>query len=348
MISGLQDALTIILVVVASEGLGWIAVRLGQPKVLGELTTGLVLGASLLGVLDPQQPVIAAVGEIGLLVLLFEIGLETDIRGLVHVGAAAATVGLAGVILPLVLGTGVGFLFGLGWLPALMCGAALTATSIGISARVLRDVGRIHSIEGRVVLGAAVLDDVAGLVILAGVTAVATAEIAATAAAGGPAAGPEAGSGASPLASVALLAAFAAGMVLHRTRWRLGTERAARVLGFVVVPVFFAVVGAGVQIRSVGGAWPLALGLALLVVGVAGKFAAGYAPRKFRGNRALVGLAMVPRGEVGLVFAATGSALGVFDRTLYSVVTLVVMATTFFTPPLLARMVRREPATHAA
>lgn len=333
----LTTALVIVLIVAASEALGWIAVRLGQPKVLGELATGLVLGASLLGVLDPRQPVIATIGEIGLLVLLFEIGLETDVAGLWRVGGAAAVVGSVGVVLPLVLGTGVAMLFGLAWAPALLCGAALTATSIGISARVLRDVGRIHSVEGRIVLGAAVLDDVAGLILLAAVTAVVG-----TAAAAGGAAGT--GAGHSALASAGLLAAFATGMVLHRTRWRAATERTARVLGFVVVPVFFAVVGAGVQLRAIGGPRALALTAALFGAAVLGKFLAGFAPRGFRGSRTLVGLAMIPRGEVGLVFAATGSTLGVLDQTLYSVITIVVMATTFLTPPVLARHVRRTTA----
>jgi len=329
-------ALTVITVVAASEGLGWVAGRLGQPKVLGELMTGLVLGASLLGVLNPHDPIIATLGEIGLLVLLFEIGLETDITALVRVGGAATAVALAGVALPLLLGTGCALLFGLTWLEALLCGASLTATSIGISARVLQQLGWIRSTEGRIVLGAAVLDDIVGLALLALVTLIA----------GSVALRGEA-SQRSPLTSVALLVAFGLGMALHRTRWRRPTERGVRVLGFVVVPMFFAVVGAGVQVRAIGGAWPLGLTLALVVAGVAGKFAAAYAPRGFRGNRVIVGLAMIPRGEVGLVFASTASALGAFDQTLFSIVTLVVMATTFLAPPMLARAIRRASEAHA-
>ncbi len=325
-----SDALTIVAIVIASEALGWVALRLGQPKVLGELMTGLLLGASLLGVLDPTREAIAAVAEVGVLVLLFEIGLATDVHSLVKVGVAALTVGSVGVILPLVLGTATAALFGLGWLASLLCGAALTATSIGITARVLRDVGKIDSVEGRIVLGAAVLDDVAGLALLAAVTAIAGAATTQ----GGQA------SGHSALASLALIASFGAGMVLHRTRFRSGTARTVKVLSFVVVPVFFAAVGAAVQIRAIAGWWAAGLAFALFVVAVFGKFASGYAPRGFKGNRALVGVAMIPRGEVGLVFASTAATLRIFDETVFSVVTLVVMATTFLTPPVLARMTR--------
>lgn len=328
--NNVADALTIVAIVIASEALGWVAQRFGQPKVLGELLTGLILGASVLGVLDPNRAAIAAVAEVGVLVLLFEIGLETDVRALLQVGVAALTVGSVGVVLPLIFGTAAAYLFGLGWLESVMCGAALTATSIGITARVLRDVGKIDSVEGRIVLGAAVLDDVAGLGILAAITAIAgavTAKGVQTA-------------GHSPLASITLIAAFGAGMILHRTRFRSGTERTVKVLSFVVVPVFFAAVGAAVRLRAIAGWWALGLALALLAVGVGGKFAAGYAPRGFKGNRALVGVAMIPRGEVGLVFASTAATLHVFDATVFSVVTLVVMATTFLTPPVLARLAR--------
>lgn len=331
--SSVADALTIIAVVAASEALGWLAQRLGQPKVLGELLTGLLLGASALGILDPSRPVIATVAEIGVWVLLFEIGLETDIRALMRVGAHAATVGSVGVVVPFAAGTAAAMLFGLNWLESLMCGASLTATSIGISARVLRDVKRIDSTEGRIVLGAAVLDDIAGLALLAIVTALAGA-----AHVGGTGDSTKH----SAIGSIVLIGSFLAGMVLHRTALRHSTERVVKVLGFVVVPVFFAAVGAAVQLRAIAGSRAIGLTVALLVIGVLGKFVAGYAPRGFTGDKALIGVAMIPRGEVGLVFASTARTLGVFNETIFSVVTLVVMATTFLTPPILARMVRRR------
>jgi Kef-type K+ transport system membrane component KefB len=332
-VDNVSTALIVVAIVASAEILGWAAQKIGQPKVLGELATGLVLGASVLGILDPNTAVISTLSEIGLLVLLFDIGLHTNIRALAQVGPASLTVGSVGVVIPLILGWGVAELLGLTSSQAIMCGAALTATSIGISARVLQDLGKIDSLEGRVVLGAAVLDDIAGLVILALTSAFA----------GGSAAN-NGGQGHSILGSVAILVAFATGMMLHHTRIRFRAQKVVGVLGFVVVPIFFAAVGAAVQVRSISGWQAIALLILLLVVGTLGKFIAGYAPRRFTGNKALVGLAMVPRGEVGLVFATTAHAAGIFDDTLFSVVTLVVMATTFLTPPVLSRIVKQTEA----
>src|SRR5918912_3282193 len=163
----------LVAVILATKALGEVAQRLGQPSVLGELVAGVLLGRSLLGVLDPADPVLTAMAEIGVLVLLFEIGLHTDLESLIEVGSSALTVALVGVALPFVLGYGAAVWLGLNPIPAVVCGAALTATSIGISARVLSDLGQLDTPEGQVVLGAAVLDDVVGLVILSVVAAVA-------------------------------------------------------------------------------------------------------------------------------------------------------------------------------
>jgi len=315
----------IIAVIVAAEALGWIAQKLGQPKVLGELATGLILGGSAFGILDPHQPLVSTLSDVGLLVLLFSIGLHTDIKALARVGRSALLVGTVGVVLPFILGWGAALAFDLGQMPAILCGAALTATSIGISARVLQDLGVIDSVEGRIVLGAAVLDDVAGLVILGVVSSMA---------------GTSGGGSSALLHSVAMLAAFAVGMALYHTPARARVERGATILGVVVVPVFFAAVGAAVQIAAIAGWHGILLCITLLLVGVIGKFVAGYATPGFQGNKALVGWAMVPRGEVGLVFATTALAAGVFDNALFSIVTLVIMATTFLTPPVLTRVVR--------
>jgi Kef-type K+ transport system membrane component KefB len=157
---------TLVAVIVGTKALGEVAQRANQPAVLGELVAGALLGASVLGVLDPSDPVIAAFPELGVIVLLFEIGLHTDLRALARVGSAAATVGLVGVAVPFAFGYGVASWLGMEPVSALVCGAALTATSIGISARVLSDLGCLASREGQVVLGAAVLDDIVGLIIL--------------------------------------------------------------------------------------------------------------------------------------------------------------------------------------
>ena len=145
----------------------------GQPAVLGEMLAGVVLGRSLLGWIDPSNAadpnhdVLHLLSELGVVILLVEIGLETDLKGLLRVGGASSTVAVVGVVLPFAFGYGVCRLLGLGQLPAIVAGATLTATSVGITARVLAELGRLKEPESQVVLGAAVIDDVLGLVILA-------------------------------------------------------------------------------------------------------------------------------------------------------------------------------------
>ena len=334
-------------VLVTAKVLAALAQRIGQPAVLGELLAGVLLGGSVFGLLDPNDPVIHALSELGVIILLFEIGLHTDIRSIARVFGAATTVAIVGVVLPFVLGYGV--VVGLGGLeriPALVCAAALTATSIGISARVLSDIGQLKSPEGQVVLGAAVLDDIVGLIVLSVVSGIVTAGswsmggvvqttvislgfvvIALTL--GRLLARPlfrsvEAIKAPGTLTVLALafalvlsaiaarsgsamiLGAFAAGMILNTTRARSEIERATTSIGHFLVPVFFASVGAAVDLSSFRETKTLAIGGMLVIAGVVGKFLAGYAPWWFRGNKALVGVAMIPRGEVGLIFAQMG------------------------------------------
>src|SRR3954469_17553340 len=146
--------------------LGALAQRIGQPAVLGELVAGVVLGASALGVIDPKTEILHLLSEMGVVILLFAIGLETDLRQLLRVGGAASAVACVGVALPFALGYAVCHVLGLSNLVAIVAGAALTATSVGITARVLSDLGRLQDPEGQIILGAAVIDDVIGLIIL--------------------------------------------------------------------------------------------------------------------------------------------------------------------------------------
>lgn len=361
-----------------------LAQRIGQPAVLGELLAGVVLGGSVFGVLDPNDPVIHALSELGVIILLFEIGLHTDIRSIGRVFGAATTVAIVGVVLPFVLGyAAVMRLASLESVPALVCAAALTATSIGISARVLSDIGQLKSPEGQVVLGAAVLDDIVGLIVLSVVSDIVTAGswsvsgalrtalisvgfvvIALTV--GRLLARPlfravEAIKAPGTLAVLALafalmlsamaaragsamiLGAFAAGMILNTTRARAEIERVTTSIGHFLVPVFFASVGAAVELSAFRETGTLAVGGMLVVAGVVGKFFAGYAPWWFRGNKALVGVAMIPRGEVGLIFAQMGLATRAITPGLFSAIMLMVLVTTFLAPPLLARIGARGP-----
>ncbi|HEU4749271.1 MAG TPA: cation:proton antiporter [Gemmatimonadaceae bacterium] len=368
-------------VLATAKLLGAVAQRIGQPSVLGELLAGVLLGASVLGLLDPTDPVIHALAELGVMVLLFEIGLHTDLRAMAKVAGTATTVGIVGVVLPFVLGYyAASTVLGFERIPSLVCGAALTATSIGISARVLSDLGQLNTREGQVVLGAAVLDDIIGLIVLSVVTsmvlggtwsvwgiivttALAVGFILAAVVGGKFLARPFfrslrdirtsgtlgvvalafaflLSSLAASAGSAMILGAFAAGLVLHDTAERVEIERSATTIGHFLVPIFFASVGASVELSTFAEPRTLAAGGLLIAVGVIGKFAAAYAPWTFSGNKALIGVAMVPRGEVGLIFAQMGLATKAITPAIFSALTLMVMVTTFLAPPVLARVGR--------
>jgi len=363
--------------------LGVLAQKIGQPAVVGELIAGVLLGKSVLGLLDPADPVILALSELGVLVLLFEIGLHTDLKSLMKVGSEALIVALVGVALPFGFGYGMASMLGLAAIPSIVCGAALTATSIGISARTLSDLGQLETAEGQIVLAAAVLDDIVGLVILSvvsgivGGTALTFGGVAVTTsiAIGFVIAAIVLGSilipplfraidtveasgvlGVVGLAFAFLLAwlaasagsatiigAFSAGLVLHGTPQRASIEKSTTQLGHFFVPIFFASVGAAVELGTLADARVLGIGVALIVVGVIGKYLAGFSPFWFKGKKSLIGIAMIPRGEVGLIFARMGLATAALTPHLYSAIAMMVLVTTFITPPLLAWNVRSQP-----
>jgi Kef-type K+ transport system membrane component KefB len=147
--------------------------------------------------------------------------------------------------------------------------------------------------------------------------------------------------------SAMIVGAFAAGLVLHRVPQRHEIEKAATTIGFFFVPIFFAAVGAAVDLRALMDPRALAVGGALIVVGILGKVVAGYAPFWFRGDKLLVGVAMVPRGEVGLIFAQMGLAAAAINAGEFGAIMLMVLVTTFVTPPALARISRRRAAVGA-
>ncbi len=380
--------LALVATIAATKLFGELAQRVGQPAVLGELLAGVVLGGSVLALLDPARPVMHAFAELGVLILLFEIGLHTDLRALARVGATAITVGTVGVVLPFGAGIAVARALGLDLMPSLVCGAALTATSIGISARVLSDLGQLKTPEGQVVIGAAVFDDVVGLIILSVVAAmVAGAELSVSGvvvtsatAIGFIVIALALGSVAIPplfrlveniqvtgalgviamgfalalawlaarSGSAMIIGAFSAGLILHPTPQRKEIERSATQLGYFFVPIFFASVGAAVDLAALASREALLVGGALITVGVLGKLAAGFAPWWFKGRKLLVGIAMVPRGEVGLIFAQMGLAAGVLTAANFGALMLMVVVTTFMTPPLLGLIVSRAIADEEA
>jgi Kef-type K+ transport system membrane component KefB len=377
------------LMLATAKLLGAAAKRVGQPAVLGELVAGVLLGASVLGLVSPKNECLHLLSELGVVILLFEIGLETDLGRLLKVGGVAATVAAVGVVLPFALGYGVCRLLGLEDLPAVVAGATLTATSVGITARVLSDLGRLQETESQIVLGAAVVDDILGLVILAvvggvaagqGVSALGVAQITAVAFGfligtlllgaivvpplarwfarlGLPGAVATLGIVlafalawlADAAGSAMIIGAFAAGLLLRRTPQVHDIERGIAQLGHFFVPLFFVVVGAAVDVRVLNPFDPanhqtLSVGGLLIVAAVIGKFLAGYAPFWFQGRKAIIGVGMIPRGEVGLIFAQMGLASKAFDAGQFSAVALMVMVTTFLAPPLLRLLFPPPPA----
>ncbi len=376
-------AILVVMLTAAKIG-GVLAQRIGQPAVLGELLAGIVVGGSVFGLVDPHVNTIHLLAELGVIVLLLAIGLETDLASLMKVGGAAALVAIVGVVAPFGLGYAGCRMMGLTNIQSIMAGATLTATSVGITARVLSDLGRLSSKEGQVILGAAVIDDVLGLIILAVVAGMVDGGEASASMVGivtlkafGFLAGAlllgrlivpwivkqvdrlDLPGGLMSLAMILALAlawladlagsapiigAFAAGLLLAGTVKRHDIERDVTRLGYFFVPLFFVAVGAMVDLSALdprvpGAGRAIGVGVMLVVVGVIGKFIAGYAAPQFKGDRRIVGVGMIPRGEVGLIFAQMGLAKGVLDEALFGAVTLMVVVTTFLAPPLLRALI---------
>jgi Kef-type K+ transport system membrane component KefB len=388
-------ALAVILAV-AKLG-GDIAERLGQPTVLGELVGGVLIGnLSLFGVVWFQfitaNPTIDVMAQLGAVILLFEVGLESTVRDMMQVGLRSFMVAVLGVIVPWALGWWVGALL----LPDhsvyvhAFLGAVLTATSVGITARVLKDLGHAQSPEARIILGAAVLDDVLGLVVLAVVAAVITVADSGAALSYGALAlvfgkaliflfgalwlgvvfSPRLFSFASKLrgsgvllatalvfcftlawlASVIGLApivgAYAAGLILEDLHYRDFAEEERQLEDFVrpissfLVPVFFVLMGMRVDLATLMRPEILGLAMALTLAAVVGKQACALGALGAKLDWLSIGIGMIPRGEVGLIFANIGLTLVVrgehiIDAATYSAVVIMVMLTTLITPPAL-------------
>ncbi len=388
--------LILIAILVVGKGMGEIAERIGQPAVLGELIAGVILGYSVLGVVPidgAMAEIITLLAEIGVAILLFEIGLETDLKEMFRVGASASVVAIVGVALPFALG----FLYWWWFTPelgasnpditptvvAIFVGATLTATSVGITARVLTDLDRIHTPEARVIIGAAVVDDVLGLVILAVVsglaagTALTVFGVATTfaVAVGFLVAAVVIGNWVAPrlfglidrlrvrgvllvsafsfallfgaLAGLAgsalIIGSFAAGIVLSSTNQFDVIEERIKPVADIFTPIFFVSVGAAVNV-NLFLPWSdsfntsvLGVGAVLLVIAIIGKLVSGYTvgwgARPL--NHAAIGVGMIPRGEVGLIFAQLGLANGILSSEAFSAILIMVIFTTFIAPPLL-------------
>jgi Kef-type K+ transport system membrane component KefB len=373
--------LALVAIFVAAKVCGELAERLGQPAVLGELVGGAIVGVSGLHLVDPHDVTIHLLSELGVILLLFLIGLETDLGKLMSVGGSATAVAVVGVALPFAGGYAVGHLLGYPVIVSIFLGASLTATSVGITARVLSDLGHLQDPEAQVILGAAVVDDIIGLVLLtlcgtlAGGGALTTLSVlkVVVVAFGFVILAIVIGSRLAPslirvidridvargvffasivfafllayiaqrVGSAIIIGSFAAGLVLARTEKGKQIEREVHDIGNFFIPIFFVAVGAAIDVRTLRDPKFLLIGIALTVVGVAGKVVAGYVAMKPGLNKLAIGVGMIPRGEVGLIFAQIGLSAKLLSAGLYSAVTLMIILTTFITPLLLRRILAR-------
>ena len=366
---------SLVVIYLASKIGGELALRLKQPEVLGELVAGLVVGVSGLGIVNPEQPVLVLLAQVGVTLLLFEVGLDSDLRSLFKVGSQALAVALVGIILPFGLGYGVIKFAGATNLVSVFAGASMTATSIGISAKVLADLDYLQRTEGKIILGAAVFDDILGIVLLSvvsGVAGGATLEPLRVLQIIGTSIGFLVGAIiigklampfflrvvrmlrtrgdllvaslvfaftlaflAEQLGSPAIIGAFAAGLVLAETDKRCDLEARVHPVTDFFLPIFFITVGAGVNLALLGNQQALFLAIALTLTAVLGKLVCGYAAFGTQANKLAIGAGMVPRGEVGLVFASVGLETGVLSGVNHTAVVITVILTTFLGPLLL-------------
>ncbi|MBI5831798.1 MAG: cation:proton antiporter [Armatimonadetes bacterium] len=405
--------LEIVLLLGAAKLGGAVFLRLGQPAVLGELVAGVVLGNMVLltgdsalltqlsrDVTTPGTPM-DILARLGVVLLLFTVGLESDLGAMLKVGVASFLVASIGVVCPFVLGWGVSVWLLPGQpdpLTHIFIGATLCATSVGITARVFQELGRLDQDESRIVLGAAVIDDVMGLVVLAVVSAMITAKDTGQALAVGSVLGlvllavgflvvsvlggrwlaPRAyglasrlqGDGLLLITSLAIcfllsaaagavglapiVGAFAAGLLLDELHYRemndrQGTdhklEELLAPLTALLVPLFFVQMGMTVHLSTFGEAGVLGFAALLTVAAILGKQSCGLVVGKGL-DRLSIGVGMIPRGEVGLIFAAIGRQLRlngepVINDVANSAVVIMVIVTTMVTPPVLAWTLRR-------
>jgi Kef-type K+ transport system membrane component KefB len=403
--------LGLVIMLLAAKAGGELAERVHQPAVLGELIAGVILGnLALVGLHGLEflgtNEGIAILAEIGVVLLLFEVGLESNVREMMSVGTSSLLVALLGVVAPFFLGWGVSawMLPDQNLLVHLFIGATLCATSVGITARVLTDLGKVTTREAKIILGAAVIDDVLGLVILAVVSGVITA-----ANTGGALASADVlwivakatlflvgalaiGGWLSPrlfqvasklrikgmlltlslgfcfllayLANVIELApivgAFAAGLILDEVHYKDFLDRGDHPLedlihpiNIFLVPIFFVLMGIKVDLSTFGQVEVLGFASMLSIAAIIGKMTCAGGILEKGLDRISVAVGMVPRGEVGLIFAGIGASLvlhgePVISVPIFSAVVIMVIVTTLITPPVLKITLARGDRKKAA
>ena len=372
-----QLLLKLIIILAAAKLTGELFKRLKQPEVLGELVAGIIIGPSLLGWVHVDH-YIEFLAEIGVIVLIFEVGLESDLRDLLRSGLSSFFVAALGIVFPFVFGYTAVKLLGIGAGSsevAIFMGATLAATSVGLTARVLSDLGKLESNEGKVILGAAVIDDVMGLIILATVIGLIqkhTVQAGSILLTSGSAVSFLVGALvfgvfvtphimklidrmqvrgvvfvssfmwclllafiAKRIGLATIVGAFAAGLVVEKATPNVCIGDRIKPVANIFVPIFFVTMGMMVDFRTLLETQNLVLAGILIFIAVLSKILCGWGAFGSKLNRLAVGIGMIPRGEVGLIFASYGLANAVISQSVYSAIILMVIVTTLITPPLL-------------
>lgn len=388
-----QVLMGLFIVFVAAQVGAEIAARLQMPTVVGEIAMGILIGPTALHWVTVTEP-LEVMAEIGAILLLFAVGLETRIGDLKRVGWVAGFVGVAGVVLPFILGAGWALLAGFPGPKAMFVAAAFVATSAGITARVLKELGVLSRLESRVILGAAVIDDILAMLLLGVVTSLqggqgihvvkllvimaqAVGFIAAIALFGtrlmrkssplldapinplSPLTLSLAGClglavAAATLGLAGIIGAFLAGMVAAESDQRDILERQIQPIMAFIVPFFFVVTGTKVALNELTNVSALGLVLLVTVLAVIGKLVGCGLGALSMGKRSalVVGVGMVPRGEVGIIIASLGLQADVFSPSMYGVIIAMSLLTSVLAPPplkwLLARLPPGEPSPYAS
>jgi Kef-type K+ transport system membrane component KefB len=371
-------AITDLAIVLAAAKLGdELFKRLGQPALIGEILAGLIVGPAVLGLVEPGE-VLDVFAELGVAFILFWVGLETRLHEMREVGRVAATTGVAGVVVPFAAGTLTGLALGESSETSIFLGAALAATSVGITSAVLADLGMLGSRAARTILGAAVIDDILALVLVAlavGIAAEGGVDVASIALTLGLAFGFVAfvalggvrliqarpgilkapkfsespllpavilclalAAVAAEIGLAAVIGAFLAGLIVAETKDQHPIEDEIEPLYAFFPPFFFASIGIGLTLDNIGAI----AGALLLVtaVAIASKLVAAWLGARALGPRdaKVVAVGMVPRGEVGIIVAGIGQAAGVIDEEMFAVVVGMSVLTAVLVPPFLRRL----------
>ncbi len=409
-----ERALLLIFVAFLAAKLGGeLMERVRLPSVTGELIAGIILGPTILNVITGSDTFMDILAQLGATFLLFTVGMETKLSEMKKVGTVAVSVAVLGVVTPFVLGYYVSRLLFADSLEAMFVATALVATSVGITARILDDLGMINSMEAKIILGAAVVDDILGMIVLTLVSGVALGNltilnvgivigeavcfVAIVTLIGTRVVKYASGKreikldktthgswsihystrafkrdswfdklvqkqapfviilivvfGLSALASfiglAAIVGAFFAGLIFSDTKDTYDLEQKFEPLNVLLVPFFFVVMGAKVNISSdFAGVVPLAI--VITVIAILGKLIGCSVGAASKGERTamIVGAGMVPRGEVGIVVAMIGLGMGVIEPDIYTVIVLVSIVTTLYAPFLIRTVVRAESKSH--